>query len=216
MPYSSTSRLPASVKNSLPKGAQTIYRKAFENAWEEYKDADKRRSRSSREEAAHKVAWSAVKTKYKKNDEGKWSREDAGNGGSAARSSRKSSMSKAKSAGSKTAAAKPKKKSARKSSGTAKKTAGDKPQARWKTASTKKAGGQKSRGKAASSRAGTRSQQTRGQQQKRKPRKSTGSTIQQREALPALETAGLNTAGVPQQEPQSERATRQENTGHAS
>src|SRR5688572_13813603 len=90
MPYTSTSKLPTSVRNSLPKHAQAIYRKAFENAWDEYKAPEKRRGRASREEAAHKVAWSAVKTKYKKNGTGEWSARgsNSGNGVSTAKSPR--------------------------------------------------------------------------------------------------------------------------------
>lgn len=55
MPYKSNKELPDSVKNSLPQGAQTIYRKAFNNADEQYDEV-----------TAHKVAWSAVKKSYKK------------------------------------------------------------------------------------------------------------------------------------------------------
>ena len=71
MPYSSTSELPVSVKDALPKHAQEIYRKAYNSAWDQYKDPDKRRGDSSREETAHKVAWSAVKDVYEK-DNGRW------------------------------------------------------------------------------------------------------------------------------------------------
>lgn len=71
MPYSSTSQLPASVKDHLPKHAQEIYKSAFDNAWEEYKDSSSRKGSASREETAHKVAWAAVKKKYKKQGD-KW------------------------------------------------------------------------------------------------------------------------------------------------
>lgn len=72
MPYDKRSELPDSVKDSLPKHAQEIYQEAFNNAWDEYDDPDKRRGDDSQEEVAHKVAWSAVKEKYKKNDSGDW------------------------------------------------------------------------------------------------------------------------------------------------
>lgn len=72
MPYDNNSELPKSVKESLPKKAQEIYREAYNSAWDEYKDPEKRRDDASREETAHKVAWSAVKKKYKKSDNGKW------------------------------------------------------------------------------------------------------------------------------------------------
>lgn len=72
MPYNKLSDLPDQVQNHLPKHAQEIYKEAFNNAFDEYKDPHKIRDGSSREEVAHKVAWSAVKTKYKKNDNGDW------------------------------------------------------------------------------------------------------------------------------------------------
>lgn len=71
MPYTSKSELPDNVKNNLPAHAQDIYRKAFNSAWEQYKDPGERRGDASREETAHKVAWSAVKQDYKKQDD-KW------------------------------------------------------------------------------------------------------------------------------------------------
>lgn len=74
MPYSSNSELPDRVKDHLPIHAQSIYREAFNNALEEYQDKEKRRDESeSPEEVAHKVAWSAVKAKYEKDEKtGDW------------------------------------------------------------------------------------------------------------------------------------------------
>lgn len=72
MPYQSISNLPDSVKNNLPKHAQEIYQEAYNNAWEEYEDTDKRRGGDSRESVSHQVAWSAVENKYEKGDDGKW------------------------------------------------------------------------------------------------------------------------------------------------
>ncbi len=66
MPYEKIDELPDSVKNNLPKQAQDIYKEAYNSAWDEYKNPNKRKDQSSREETAHKVAWSAVKKKYKK------------------------------------------------------------------------------------------------------------------------------------------------------
>lgn len=66
MPYTKNADLPPRVKNNLPEHAQDIYRAAFNNAWDEYRDEDKRRGNASREEVAHKVAWSAVKKEYHK------------------------------------------------------------------------------------------------------------------------------------------------------
>lgn len=69
MPYENLSDLPDSVKNHLPEHAQEIYKEAYNNAWDQYADPNKRRSDDSREEVAHKVAWSAVKEKYEKSNE---------------------------------------------------------------------------------------------------------------------------------------------------
>ena len=72
MPYRNVSELPDSVKNVLPEHAQGIYKEAFNSAYDEYKDPEDRRDNADREEAAHKVAWSAVKKKYHKGDDEKW------------------------------------------------------------------------------------------------------------------------------------------------
>jgi cation transport regulator len=66
MPYDTLKDLPDNVTDVLPKHAQEIYRAAFNNAWDEYKDPDERRGHASREETAHKVAWAAVKKEYEK------------------------------------------------------------------------------------------------------------------------------------------------------
>lgn len=72
MPYTSKSELPDSVRNVLSAHAQDIYKEAFNSAWDEYKDPDNRRDDAGREEVAHRVAWSAVKKKYEKGDDGTW------------------------------------------------------------------------------------------------------------------------------------------------
>ena len=72
MPYPSLDDLPETVQENLPRHAQEIYKEAFNSAWDEYRDADKRRGDASREETAHKVAWSAVKDKYEKGNDGDW------------------------------------------------------------------------------------------------------------------------------------------------
>ena len=69
MPYKTTTELPEKVKHALPEHAQHIYKEAFNHAWEEYKTSQKRRGDESREEAAHKVAWAAVKKEYVKEGE---------------------------------------------------------------------------------------------------------------------------------------------------
>jgi cation transport regulator len=65
MPYKTNKSLPKRVKSNLPSGAQTIYRKAFNNAMKQYKD------KSDTEKRAHKVAWAAVKKEYMKKAD-KW------------------------------------------------------------------------------------------------------------------------------------------------
>ena len=72
MPYKSTSDLPDAVRDNLPQHAQDIYKEAFNSAWDEYADKDKRHGDESHEEVSHKVAWSAVKKEYEKGDDGKW------------------------------------------------------------------------------------------------------------------------------------------------
>ncbi|MCQ6265622.1 ChaB family protein [Fictibacillus sp. WQ 8-8] len=62
MPYDSIKELPDQVKDNLPHHAQEIFKEAFNSASDEYKE----------EETAFKVAWSAVKKKYKKNDNDEW------------------------------------------------------------------------------------------------------------------------------------------------
>jgi len=71
MPYDKIGELPERVRDNIPKDAQKIFKEAYNNAWDQYSDPEKRRDDSSQEETANRVAWSAVKKKYeKKND--KW------------------------------------------------------------------------------------------------------------------------------------------------
>jgi cation transport regulator len=72
MPYKNNSELPERVRENLPEHGQDIYREAFNNAWQEYKDPSERRGNESREEVSHKVAWSAVEKVYHKNSDGRW------------------------------------------------------------------------------------------------------------------------------------------------
>lgn len=62
MPYQSNQDLPDSVKSHLSEHAQTIFRKAFNAALEQYHS----------EKTASKVAWAAVKKEYHKNEQGFW------------------------------------------------------------------------------------------------------------------------------------------------
>ena len=72
MPYKKIDELPESVRDNLPRGALTIYREAYNSAWEQYSHPDKRKDDAGREETANKVAWSAVKKKYRKDKKGDW------------------------------------------------------------------------------------------------------------------------------------------------
>lgn len=73
MPYKNVNDLPERVRENLPKHAQEIYLEAFNNAWDQYAKPEERRGDASREETAHKVAWSAVKKVYEKNEKtGEW------------------------------------------------------------------------------------------------------------------------------------------------
>ncbi|HET6806407.1 MAG TPA: putative cation transport regulator ChaB [Frateuria sp.] len=72
MPYKSTRDLPDAVRDNLPSHAQEIFKEAFNSAWDEYADPDKRRGKESQEEVSFKVAWSAVKNEYEKGDDDKW------------------------------------------------------------------------------------------------------------------------------------------------
>lgn len=72
MPYSKKSDLPEQVKDNLPDHALEIYKEAFNGAWNEYSRKEDRRGGRDREETAHRVAWSAVKQKYTKNENDNW------------------------------------------------------------------------------------------------------------------------------------------------
>ena len=73
MPYKTINELPESVQNVLPKHAQDVYKEAFDSAYEQYDKPQERRGDESREETAHKVAWSAVKKAgYSKGNDEKW------------------------------------------------------------------------------------------------------------------------------------------------
>lgn len=60
MPYPRNSDLPESVRSHLPSHAQDIFREAFNHAFVAHQ-GDPRQ-----EEAAHRIAWAAVKRCYEK------------------------------------------------------------------------------------------------------------------------------------------------------
>lgn len=72
MPYKNIDDLPEQVRDNLPKHAQEIFLAAYNNAWDEYKNAKDRKGDADREETSFKVAWAAVKQKYEKGKDNKW------------------------------------------------------------------------------------------------------------------------------------------------
>ncbi len=76
MQYNHNSDLPDNVRSNLPEHGQEIYRKAFNSAWDQYKQPEDRQGDADREETAHKVAWSAVKNEYHKQGD-KWVKDES-------------------------------------------------------------------------------------------------------------------------------------------
>ena len=67
MPYVSNEELPPPIRAHLPYHAQDIFRAAFNNAWSQYGVSGP----GEREKIAHRVAWAAVKRRYRKAN-GEW------------------------------------------------------------------------------------------------------------------------------------------------
>jgi cation transport regulator len=67
MPYASIIELPDSVRNHLPEHAQEIFVAAFNNVWQ----SDHSNDAVQREQRAFRIAWAAVKHRYRKRG-GKW------------------------------------------------------------------------------------------------------------------------------------------------
>jgi cation transport regulator len=78
MPYDNRQQLPGSVRSALPARAQDIYKEAYNNAYQQYQDPGKRRGGTDDDlkEVASRVAWSAVKRKYYKGEDGQWHSKD--------------------------------------------------------------------------------------------------------------------------------------------
>ncbi len=60
MPYASNADLPEAIRAHLPEHAQDIFRATFNHAFEAH------RGDPRQEEAAHRIAWAAVKRRYVK------------------------------------------------------------------------------------------------------------------------------------------------------
>jgi len=61
VPYQTLSEMPPAVRR-LPRHAQETFRAAFNAAWESYAE----REPQAQEETAFRVAWGAVKKRYRK------------------------------------------------------------------------------------------------------------------------------------------------------
>jgi cation transport regulator len=70
MPYHSKADLPPEVQRHLPPHARDIYREAFNHAFAAHADDPRQ------EEAAHRIAWGAVKRSYVKLGDSWIARED--------------------------------------------------------------------------------------------------------------------------------------------
>lgn len=70
MPYERNTDLPANLQRVLPDHAQDIYREAFNHAYTAHAGDERQ------EEAAHRIAWAAVKRNYSKTAAG-WQRREA-------------------------------------------------------------------------------------------------------------------------------------------
>jgi cation transport regulator len=60
MPYHANNDLPPTLRKHLPDHAQDVYREAFNHAWADHNGEVRQ------EEAAHRIAWSAVKRSFVK------------------------------------------------------------------------------------------------------------------------------------------------------
>lgn len=60
MPYARNADLPDNLRDILPAHAQDIFRAAFNHAWQDHGDDP------DCEAIAHRIAWAAVKRRYRK------------------------------------------------------------------------------------------------------------------------------------------------------
>lgn len=76
MGYNGIEELPTAIRR-LPVNAQHIYQIVFNKVWDGYRDPEDNEE-GSRLETAHKIAWSAVKRKYRMIGNSKWTRKSGG------------------------------------------------------------------------------------------------------------------------------------------
>jgi cation transport regulator len=74
MPFNTVDELPCELRRDLPRHAQELYVKAYNDAWEKYEDPNRRLGGGSREEIAQKVAWEEVEKEYVRDENGNWRR----------------------------------------------------------------------------------------------------------------------------------------------
>jgi cation transport regulator len=72
VPYRHLKELPAPVRDQVPRPAQLAWLEAFNSAWDHYIDPDGGSVAATREEAARRVAWAAVKRNYARDEQGRW------------------------------------------------------------------------------------------------------------------------------------------------
>jgi cation transport regulator len=62
MRFETIKQLPVAIRDTLPDKAQEIYRKAYNQAWDEFEEDDHRGL--NQQGLAHQQAWMAVKQEY--------------------------------------------------------------------------------------------------------------------------------------------------------
>ena len=62
MRFETIKQLPVTIRDTLPDKAQEIYRKAYNQAWDEFEEDDHRGL--NQQGLAHQQAWMAVKQEY--------------------------------------------------------------------------------------------------------------------------------------------------------
>lgn len=66
MPYNSIDELPKPLKVNLPKDAKEIYVSVYNMTWGQHAHVLDRRIGASPEDVAHRMAWEAVRDKFRK------------------------------------------------------------------------------------------------------------------------------------------------------
>jgi cation transport regulator len=75
MRYGVLEGLAESQDDGLARRAREIYEELYNSAWAQYEDSGTRLDNSSREETAHRFAWTALGELYRKNSStGEWCR----------------------------------------------------------------------------------------------------------------------------------------------